>query len=224
MRINRLAKIQFPPVHRIFYQKILLGYGPYHKKRYNQLTTSQTPTNPTIWDRRNYSQQSPRKVCNAQRKYLHGLEPEQYGSLSDKAIDTQATNKHQFYNLSRIKRFPATSTFEYLISNYDLVVHTMSAILLQIIKIPTELIQCTLTTLQSMVHLFIIDFRNSISSYAGDKWAVPLSPPPQGVVHGNGFSREIWAMVSTPLLKWLREMGHGAVFKCCLFGYIRKLL
>ena len=46
---------------------------------------------------------------------------------------------------------------------------------------------------------------------------LPLKPPPQGLGQGNGALPTIWEIVSTPLLDYFREAGHGAVFKCCIY-------
>ena len=44
-------------------------------------------------------------------------------------------------------------------------------------------------------------------------WHQPL---PQGLGQGNGESPDIWAIVSAPLLNWIKNMVHGEAFKCCL--------
>ena len=58
-------------------------------------------------------------------------------------------------------------------------------------------------------------FGYSESTYNGDKWNLPLKPPPQYLEHGNGGAPTIWAIFSTSLLNYLRDAGHRAVFKCC---------
>lgn len=51
---------------------------------------------------------------------INGLAPEQYGSRSFKAADIQALNTRLFYDLVRLKRIPATSTFVDLVSSVQL--------------------------------------------------------------------------------------------------------
>eukprot|EP00957_Ditylum_brightwellii_P036256 2746203-Ditylum_brightwellii.AAC.1 len=67
-----------------------------------------------------------------------------------------------------------------------------------------------------MVHTVRTAYGNSLSSYGGDLWAIPCSPPPQGLGQGNGAAPCIWALVSTPILIALRKKGYGAAFNCCI--------
>ena len=60
------------------------------------------------------------------------LSPEQYVSITFKVADTQALKNCQFYDLIRLTRVPETSTFADIISNYDLVVHIIVYLFLQI--------------------------------------------------------------------------------------------
>ena len=61
---------------------------------------------------------------------LQVLTPEQHGNKAAKVSDTRALNTSLFYDLIRLKRVPETSIFEDLISNYDLVVHSIASIYL----------------------------------------------------------------------------------------------
>ena len=67
-----------------------------------------------------------------------------------------------------------------------------------------------------MEHLVRTDFGDSDSTHEGDKWALPLKPPPQGLGQVNGAALKIWASIRTPLMDFLKDAGHGAVFKCCI--------
>ena len=58
----------------------------------------------------------------SQAEILDGIAREQYGSRKAKAADIQALKTRLFYDLIRQKRIPATSIFNNLASNYDLVV------------------------------------------------------------------------------------------------------
>ena len=121
---------------------------------------------------------------NAER--LQGVADEQYGSRKHKAADVQALNTRLFYDHIRLKRKPATSTFIDLVSNYDLVVHSIASLALQRVNTPKAPIDCTFTTLQDMVHTVRTAYGDSIESYGGELWAIPCSPPPQGLGQGNG--------------------------------------
>eukprot|EP00957_Ditylum_brightwellii_P201642 15326568-Ditylum_brightwellii.AAC.2 len=123
-----------------------------------------------------------------------GIAEEQYGSRKHKAADIQALNTRLFYDYVRLERTPATSPFIDLVSNYDLVVHSIASLALQRVGVPKALINCTFTTLQNMVHTVRTVYGNSIESYGGDLWTIPCSPPPQGLGQGNGAAPCIWAL------------------------------
>ena len=59
-------------------------------------------------------------------------------------------------------------------------------------------------------------FGYSESTYYGEKWTLPLKPPPQYLGQGNGDAPTIWEIVSTHILNWILDAGHGAVFTCCI--------
>eukprot|EP00957_Ditylum_brightwellii_P204348 15338837-Ditylum_brightwellii.AAC.1 len=117
---------------------------------------------------------------------LQGVADKQYGSRKQKAADIQALNTRLYYDYVLLERTPATSTFIDLDSNYDLVAHSIASLALQWVNTPKAPIQCTFTTLQDMVHTVRTAYGDSIESYGGDLWALPCSPPPQGLGQGNG--------------------------------------
>ena len=59
-------------------------------------------------------------------KDLDVLAPEQYGSRKAKAIDIQALNTRLFYDITSLKKIPATSSFADLVSKYNCIVHSIS--------------------------------------------------------------------------------------------------
>eukprot|EP00957_Ditylum_brightwellii_P042355 3206893-Ditylum_brightwellii.AAC.1 len=117
---------------------------------------------------------------------LQGVANEQYDSCKNKATDIQALNTRLYYNFVLLERTPATSTFIDLVSNYDLVVHSIASIALQCVNIHKAPINCTFTTLQNMVHTGCTAYGDSIDSYGSDLCAIPCSPPHQGLGQGNG--------------------------------------
>eukprot|EP00957_Ditylum_brightwellii_P099433 7574370-Ditylum_brightwellii.AAC.1 len=134
------------------------------------------------------------RVAMASTANLEGVVDEQYGSRKKKAVDIQALNTRLFYDYVPLERTPATSTFIDLVSNYYLVVHSIASLALQQVNTPKAPIQCTFTTLQNMVHTVCTAYGDSIDSYGGDLWAIPCSPPPQGLGQGNGAAPTIWAL------------------------------
>lgn len=148
----------------------------------------------------------------------NGVAPEQYGSRKCFAADIQALNTRLFYDLVKLDKLPATSTFIDLVSNYDLVVHSIASLSLQRVGTPKPPIFCTFSTLQDMVSHVRTAYGDSTCKYGGELWAIPFKPPPQGLGQGNGAAPTIWALVSTPILNALRKAGYGAAFKCSISG------
>ena len=62
---------------------------------------------------------------------LGDLAPEQCSSIKCKESDNHALNTQLFYDLVRLSRVLATSTFPDLFSNYNLVVHIIVPLLIQ---------------------------------------------------------------------------------------------
>eukprot|EP00957_Ditylum_brightwellii_P144547 11011100-Ditylum_brightwellii.AAC.1 len=83
-------------------------------------------------------------------EYLQGIADEQYGSRKNKSADIQALNTRLYYDYILLERTPATSTFIDLVSNYDLVAHSIASLALQNVNTPKAPIHCTFTTLQNM--------------------------------------------------------------------------
>ena len=108
---------------------------------------------------------------------LESLAPEQYGSRASKSADIQALSTRLFYDKIRLKRLPATSVFADLVSNYDLVLHSISSLSLQRVDVPKYPVACTLSTLQDMIHSVRTAYGDSTSQYRGDLWVLPLTPP-----------------------------------------------
>ena len=79
---------------------------------------------------------------------LEGLAPEQYGSRKSKSADIQVLNTRLFYDLIRQKRIPETCIFIDLVSNYDLIVHSIESLSIPRVDVPKELIFCSFKTFQ----------------------------------------------------------------------------
>ena len=92
---------------------------------------------------------------------LETLTLEQYGSTKAKDAYIQDLNTRLFYDLTRLKRIAGTSTFDDLVFNYNLVVHSITSLSMQRANISKEPIMCTFTTLQNMEHSAITAFGES---------------------------------------------------------------
>ena len=82
-----------------------------------------------------------------QAEELEGISPEHYGRRKPKAADVQDLNTRPFYELVRQKIVTTTSIFAELISNYDLVLHSIASLDFHRVNTPKEPIHCTFTTL-----------------------------------------------------------------------------
>ena len=79
---------------------------------------------------------------------LEGLVPEQYDIRESKAAENQALNTRLVYALIWLNRLPDTSIFTDMVSNYDLVLHSIPPFSLQRVDIPEEPIVFTMNTPQ----------------------------------------------------------------------------
>eukprot|EP00957_Ditylum_brightwellii_P191519 14580899-Ditylum_brightwellii.AAC.1 len=66
-----------------------------------------------------------------QAEKLNAIAPEQFRSRKRLSADLQVLNTWLFYDYVLLERVPATSTFIDLVSNYDLVVHSIASLALQ---------------------------------------------------------------------------------------------
>jgi hypothetical protein len=133
------------------------------------------------------------------------LAPEQYGSRKrHKAIDLAVNKALTFDILRQMKRTGAICSNDAK-SCYDLIGHTQASLSMQRVGVPKSIINCLFTTLQDAMHQVRTGFGDSKESYGGSVWLIPI----HGIGQGNGAGPAIWAVVNTPLLKVLREKGHG---------------
>ena len=117
-------------------------------------------------------------------------------------------------------------TFVDLVYNYDLLVHSTTYLYLQRVNPPKELILCTFTNIQNMIHSLRRVFWDYQSTYGGDTQDVTITPhpPPQGIDQGNGYAPVTWSIFSTSILNQPRESRHGASFKCYISGDIFRMV
>ena len=99
---------------------------------------------------------------------LDRLALEKYGSWKSKVADIQYLNTRLFYDTIRQKRTPATRIFSDLVSNYDLVYHSIDSLSHQRVDVPIKPIIWTFTAIQNITHLVRTSFGESKSKYGGD--------------------------------------------------------
>jgi hypothetical protein len=99
-------------------------------------------------------------------------------------------------------------------SCYDRIVHSIASIIMRHQNVPALACICVFTTLQNLHHTVSTIYDDSKSGYGGALWAVPYS----GVGQGNGAGPSIWAVVSTPVLKMMKDEGFGFMYKTSIEG------
>jgi Reverse transcriptase (RNA-dependent DNA polymerase) len=139
---------------------------------------------------------------------LNLIAPEQYGSRKHKSAMHQCMNKRLTFDLWRQLKWPAAMSMSDLKSCYDRIVHSIASLAMQRIGTPIPPIFHMFNTIQNLKHFVRTAYGDSKRSFGGHLWAVPC----QGVGQGNGAGPQIWALVSTPVLNYLREVGVGVTF------------
>jgi hypothetical protein len=99
-------------------------------------------------------------------------------------------------------------------SCYDKIVHSIESILTQHQNVPVSACIYVFTMLQNLYHTVMTIYRDSKSVYGGTLWAVSY----YGVGQGNGENPAIWAVVSTPVLKMMKDEGFGFLYKTSIEG------
>eukprot|EP00957_Ditylum_brightwellii_P083131 6320712-Ditylum_brightwellii.AAC.1 len=97
-----------------------------------------------------------------------GIAREQFGGRVGHSPDLQSLNIRIFYDQIILQQKPASSTFIDLVSNYDLVTHSIGSLALQRVGVLNAPIFCMFTTLQDMVHSVRTAYGDSINKYGGD--------------------------------------------------------
>ena len=144
----------------------------------------------------------------------HQLADEQYGSQKKKTAILHALNKCLSYDLLCQFKYPGALCSNDAKSCYDRIVHSVASLCLQCLGLLESAIVCLFSTLQDMEHTVCTVYGNSQHSYGGSLWSIPM----QGIFQGNGAGPMLWAVVSTPVLKVMRQEGFGTFFRACITG------
>jgi hypothetical protein len=139
---------------------------------------------------------------------------EQYGSREGNSTIEQALNKVLSFDLIRQAQMDAYMCSNGAKSCYDRIVHSIASILMQQQNVPASACISVFTMLQNLHHTVRKIYGDSKSGYGGTLWAVPYS----GVGQGNGAVPAIWAVVSTPVLKRMKDEGFGFMHKTIIEG------
>ena len=130
---------------------------------------------------------------------------EQYGSRKGHCSIDHAVNKRLTFDLLRLSRTPGALCSNDAKSCYDRILHSIAALSMRRLGIPSPPIECMLTCIQQMDHYIRTTHGDSDTSYSSKYTKIPF----QGVLQGNGAAPSIWVAVSTPLLNMMRTAQHG---------------
>jgi hypothetical protein len=111
-------------------------------------------------------------------------------------------------------RHPGALCASDLKSCYDRVVYAIASLSMRRVGMPSEPIICMFTIIQDLEHHVRTICGDSKKSFGGNLWLVPC----QGLDQGNGAGPQIWAVVSPPVLNYLRNEGYGVAFKTSISG------
>jgi hypothetical protein len=150
----------------------------------------------------------------------NALAPEQYGSRKRHRSINLAVNKALTFDILRQLKRPGAVCSNDAKSCYDLIGHTPASLSMQRVGVPKTVVNCLFTTLQEAVHQVRTGYGDSVATYGGEAWLVPI----HGIGQGNGAGPAIWAVVSSPLLNALRAKGFGCDIVCPLSGLFVKFV
>ena len=131
-------------------QALLLGTRPINQQKPQRLLALYDTTHYDI--QANFHNKNLGILSMEKAEDVDGFAPGKYVRRKSKAKDTQYLNTRLLYDLIRKHRIYTTSKFTDLISNQDLVVHSIASIILHRFNVPKEPILCTFANLQNKVH------------------------------------------------------------------------
>eukprot|EP00957_Ditylum_brightwellii_P125082 9534376-Ditylum_brightwellii.AAC.1 len=85
-----------------------------------------------------------------QAEIIHGVAPVQFRSRRKKSEDLQVLSTRLFYDYTLLQKHPGTSLFIDLVSEYDLIVHSIATLAMRRVGMPPAPIFCTFNTIQDM--------------------------------------------------------------------------
>ena len=95
--------------------------------------------------------------------------------------------------------------------------------MMQVNGIPGAAAKCSVETIAKMKHSIRTVFGDSGTYYGGEKWKDDGGLFPHGNGQGNGDGPALWAAISSPLLKILRDQGFGIEFLSAISAEILVL-
>ena len=194
---------------------ILTGYTP---KRWTQCVDSMLPKKKDEWRPSklrltallmpdfNHNNKILGRKAMAHAEADGTLAMEQYGSRKCLSASKHALNKRIVLDIIRAQRRPAVICANDAKACYDRILHFAAYVSLRKAGLTKEATISMLEPIRRLTHRIRTAYGDSTLTYGGDEW----DRDPSGICQGNGAGPAIWALVSSPLLKTLRDAGYGA--------------
>jgi len=110
-----------------------------------------------------------------------------------------------FLDVMQQRKIPAAICSNDAKSCYDRIVHGFAALAALRLGVSLMAIEVMFGTIQQLKHFIQTAYGDSLQSFLGTKSLKPI----QGLGQGNGASPAIWAIVSSPILDLVRNVGYG---------------
>ena len=139
----------------------------------------------------------------------HGhIAPEQY-SVPGKRSILHALNKTLYFDIIRYGKYSACLTSCDLKSCYDRIAHSPAMLSARSFGVPKEPLISFFATLQEVQYHTRTIYGVSVDTFGGkhDRY----SKKPQGAGQGNGAAPQLWAIVSSKMIKMLHTLGLASV-------------
>ena len=146
-----------------------------------------------------------RKMMQHGEKYGY-LAREQFGSRNAKSAIEHALNKRLTIDIARQTKTPAVYIANDAKSCYDRILLMVAYLTMRHMGIPKLTAISSIETLVKMSRTVKTVYGESNESYATN---VIRDEILHGIGQGNGYGPTIWAGISSPLLKILRDRKHG---------------
>ena len=134
------------------------------------------------------------------------LAMEQYGSRKNLSASKHALNKRLLLDIIRAQKRPAVICANDAKACYDRILHFAAYISLRKAGLTRHAMRSMLEPIRRLVHRIRTAYGDSDLCYGGDKW----TRDPSGICQGNGAGLVVCTLVSSPILKMLRDAGYGA--------------
>ena len=99
---------------------------------------------------------------------------------------------------------------------YDRILYFAAYMSLRRTGLSKEAVTSMLEPICRLEHYIRTAYGDSKTAYGGEDW----EEDPSGICQGNGAGPAIWAIVSSPLFKCLRQRGFGAELTSTITNYI----